>query len=599
MKLSNNIFIFFASLLLIAGCSKVLDKSDLSALTPDQVYNDSILARTYIDYIYEQNLPPWGGTAGLAANLSEETSGDTKYFEGTLVANDVADFGTANNANSNYGKIRAINTFISNVDKGTLSTSWKNTLKGQALFFRAWRYFELVKLYGGVPLILEPLEAVGVEAKEAAFFPRNKTSEVIAQIATDLNMSADLLPGKWTTNLEVNWGRITKGAALALKSRALLYYASPQFNPTDKAERWQAVYDAAKAAKTTLTANGFGLNASFENMWFQERNNPEAVFITGYNNSSSDQPRKNNGYDNSTRPAFAGTSGGSNQPTKQLVDAFPMKDGKKIGESTRYPYDSQLYYKNRDPRFDKTIAYNGSTWTLNGVPYRFWTYLEGTTATPLLPPPTPAIRVTTTTGFYLRKAIDPAVAAGNAQYSGTDWMEIRFTEVLLNLAEAAAGVNKLDEAYTELKAIRARAGIEAGTDGLYGLKAGMSRKEMIEAVLYERQIELAFEGKRYWDMRRHKLFETVLNGTRRTGVTITFKPSPTMTAAQFQLQRDAMNLDDAYKNYFTIASKILDTRYAINWKPEYYFFALPLAAIDNNPKLEQTKGWNGTFDPLQ
>ena len=216
-----------------------------------------------------------------------------------------------------------------------------------------------------------------------------------------------------------------------------------------------------------------------------------------------------------------------------------------------------------------------------------------------MPPPAATIRVSTNTGFYLRKAIDPTVSASNVQFSGTDWMEIRFTEVLLNLAEAAAGVNKLSEAYDELKAIRARAGIEAGADGLYGLQAGMNRSEMIAAVLYERQIELAFEGKRYWDLRRHKLIEPTLNGKRRNGVVVTYKSFGGMTPAQFQLQRTNMTLDSAYTYYFTIAPKVLDTRYAINWKPEYYFFAIPTAAINNNPRLEQTTGWGGTFDPLQ
>src|SRR4051794_30359429 len=118
MKIFRHITIFSSLLVVLAGCEKVLDKKDLAALTPEQVYNDSILARTYVDYIYEQNLPPWGGTAGLSANLSEEAGGESKYFEGTLIASDVADFGTANIPNSNYGKIRAINMFLQQIDKG-------------------------------------------------------------------------------------------------------------------------------------------------------------------------------------------------------------------------------------------------------------------------------------------------------------------------------------------------------------------------------------------------------------------------------------------------------------------------------------------------
>jgi hypothetical protein len=180
-------------------------------------------------------------------------------------------------------------------------------------------------------------------------------------------------------------------------------------------------------------------------------------------------------------------------------------------------------------------------------------------------------------------------------------LEIRFAEVLLNLAESAAGINKMDEAYAELKEIRKRAGIEAGADNMYGLKAGMTRAEMFKAILDERQVEFAFEGKRYWDLRRHKLFESTLNGKRRTGITITLKTGAGIpSAAEFAANRDNVSLDEAYTKYFTIAPKTMDTKYAIGWKPQYYFFALPQAAINNNPKLEQTMGWNGgTFDPLQ
>jgi starch-binding outer membrane protein, SusD/RagB family len=370
-----------------------------------------------------------------------------------------------------------------------------------------------------------------------------------------------------------------------------LYWASPQFNPADLTDRWQQAYEANKKAKELLVANGYRLHNSFEDMWFTEVNNPEAVFVTGYNNSTNDQQRKNNTWDNGTRPSYLGTSGGSNQPTKEMVDAFPMKDGKKINDaSSKYAYDPQLFYKNRDPRFDKTIAYNGTTWNINGnSSYRLWTYIASNKSVE---------PKATNTGFYTRKAIDKNAPIGNVQYLGTDWMEIRFAEVLLNLAESACGVNKLDEAYAELKEIRKRAGIEAGDDGMYGLQTGMSRDEMMAAILYERQLEFAFEGKRYWDLRRHKLFESVLNGKRRTGITITLKSSG--VPADFATNRDKVNLDEAYTKYFAIATKSLDTKYAINWKPEYYFFALPQQALDNNPNLEQTLGWNGgTFDPLK
>ncbi|HEX5555332.1 MAG TPA: RagB/SusD family nutrient uptake outer membrane protein, partial [Chitinophagaceae bacterium] len=259
--------------------------------------------------------------------------------------------------------------------------------------------------------------------------------------------------------------------------------------------------------------------------------------------------------------------------------------------TSAYAYNPQLFYKNRGPRFYETIAYNGCTWPINGNKnYRLWTYYVGNT---------PVETKATSTGFYCRKAIDPNLAVGDVQYAGTDWMEIRFAEVVLNLAESACGINKLGEAYQGLEAIRKRAGIPAGADGLYGLQAGMSRSEMFKAILYERRIEFAFEGKRYWDMRRWKLFEGTLNDSVRTGITIDLDTAA-ISASDFAAARDTMNLDEAYSKYFTIQSKVLDTKYKIDWQPNYYFFAIPQQSIDNNTKLLQTKGWpGGTFDPLQ
>lgn len=586
MKLSHIFTLCILALLGLASCEKVLDKTDLGSVNGNLIFKDSILARMNLDYIYDQNLPNWGGTWGTRPDLSDESFGESKFFEGTLVVNDVTDFGTALNATNNYGKIRVINMFINDVNSGPIAQATKNRLNAQALFFRAWRYFDLVRLYGGVPLVTKPLQAVGVEARDLAFLPRNTTTESYKQIVSDLDSAILFLPGKWGSS---DWGRITKGAAAALKGRVLLFAASPQFNPSGDAAKWQAAYTANKQAYDLLVASGYGLHASFDQLWFQEVNNPEAVFLTGFNSSTGDQVRKNNGYDNSTRPSYTGTGGGSNQPSWEMVKAFPMKDGKKIGESTKYPYTDQLFYKNRDPRFDKTIAYNGANWPLNGnTSFKVWTYFVNSK--------TVEARASNT-GFYTRKAINPTVGVSDVQFSGTDWIEIRFAEVLLNLAESACGINNLDEAYTQLKAIRKRAGIEAGTDGMYGLKANMSRDEMFEAILFERQIEFAFEGKRFWDLRRWKLIEKTLNGKRRTGVTINL--NTTGVPADFATTRDNVDLDLAYSKYFTIVTKQLDTKYAINWKPEYYFFAIPQSALDNNPKLIQNNTWGGGFDPLQ
>jgi hypothetical protein len=606
MKTHNIIGVAFISLLALAGCNKVLDKKDLKTIPYELIYNDSTLAQLNLDYLYDNNLPLWGGNNNISGsitaswvNLSDESYGESKFFEGSLTTSDVGDIGTALNAGNNYGRIRAINMFIRDVNKSNLPDYTKTKLVSQALFFRAFRYFDLVRLYGGVPLVLTPLDAVGEQAKEDALLPRNTTSECIKQIISDLDSAITYLPVKWP-NLNTDWGRITSGAAAAFKGRVLLTYASPQFNPNDLAERWQAAYDANLLAKTLLTAGGYGLNSSYDNMWFTEAGNPEGVLITGYNNVTADQQKKNNSWDNSTRPSYLGTGGGSNQPSWDMVKAYPMKDGKKPGASATYSYSDQTFYKNRDPRFDKTIAYNGCTWPILGnANYRLWTYFVANKTIEVK---------ASNTGFYTRKAINPTVDASLVQYSGTDWMEIRYAEVLLNLAEAAVGINKTalsDEGYQGLIAVRKRAGIEAGTGGLYGLDANMTRAQLFDALLYERQIEFAFEGKRFWDLRRWKKIESVLNGKKRQKVTINLKTgSGIPTAAQFAdpnhaNYRDKVNLDNAYTNYFQIVFGDLDTKYAINWRPEYYFFAIPPSTINNNPSLIQNNTWGGSFDPLQ
>jgi hypothetical protein len=174
---------------------------------------------------------------------------------------------------------------------------------------------------------------------------------------------------------------------------------------------------------------------------------------------------------------------------------------------------------------------------------------------------------------------------------------------LLNLAESANKVDKTNEAYEQLKAIRNRAGIDPGTDNMYGLTVGMDKSQMHEAVLLERQIELAFENHRYWDLRRNRLFESKLNGTRRHGhytkILITrdelndLKESMSATALVDHFKTN-------YTDYFRDSVMVLDLHFEIDWQPEYYFYAIHPDNIELNTNLEQTLGWpEGTFDPLK
>lgn len=613
MKIHNILIAAFIGSLLFTSCKKVLDKVDESKGNADLIFGDSALVKQNIDYIYDQNLPTWFGNDGgaiYAANgsvsgLSDESYGNNKFLQGTLATTDVGDITTANANNNLWAKMRTINTFIRDCGAGQLPAGTKNRFLAQAYFFRAFRYFNLVRVYGGVPLVLTPLQSVGADNKQADLLPRSKTSDCIKQITADLDSAIKYLPKKWPNSAD--WGRITSGAAAAFKGRVLLTWASPQFNPTNIQQRWTDAYNVNTLAITLLKAGGFGLFTTgtnpYQNMWFTEVNNPEAVMVTGFNTSQDANLLKSNGYDKSVRPAYLGAGSSSTQPSWDFVKLYPMKDGKTPGDiSSAYAYANQTFWKNRDPRFDATIAYNGCTWpTLGVADYRLWTYIYYTGASA-----SKSTEITggTTSGFYLRKATNPTVSADVLQYSGTDWMEIRYAEVLLNQAECAAELGKLspaDEPYTNLIAIRKRAGIDAGAGNLYGLAAGMNHDAMISAIMLERAIEFGFEGKRFWDLRRRNMLMPLLNGLkRRTGVIIALKKNAPNYTDYIASTRNSTDLTTLYNTSFDITFKQLDTNYDLNWQALYNFFGIPPATIVNDPNIKQTNGWDqGGFDPLQ
>lgn len=545
----------------LCSCSDVLDKKDLSTISEKDVWNDVGYATAYVNKLCRDNLPGWDNNV---SGNSDEANGGGSILYGQLLTTSIDVW--------NYSNIRNINIFLENIDKGTISEEEKNLLKAQAKVLRAWKYFEMVRLYGGVPIIDHPQTL-----DEDLYVTRNKTSECIDFIIQDLDDAIGILPWKWTGD---DLGRISKAAALAFKSRVLLYYASPQFNPNNLKERWEEAYAVNKLAKEELSKNGYALYPDYENFWFDEMNE-EVVFVKRYQ-----EPGLEHNWEAATRPLDESQNAtGSNQPSLEMVRSYPMVNGKPITESGS-GYDPVIYWENRDPRFKASIVYNGCLWELSGKSGRKqWTFVGGELNSP------------SATGFYCRKAVKASNTPYYAEHGSTDWVEIRYAEVLLNFAECAAELGKTNEAYEILKQIRKRAGIIPGDGEMYGLNANMNREQMIEAIMLERKIEFAFEGKRYWDLRRRRLFASELNGTKRHGV---YPILNNMDKEEFLKIESTIDLNKDYGKFFRDSIIELDKIFTIDFKDNYYFYAIPTKHLETNSKLEQTQGWDeGTFNPYE
>ncbi|HVU98308.1 MAG TPA: RagB/SusD family nutrient uptake outer membrane protein [Puia sp.] len=598
-------YIFLALTVLAGGsCTKhILDKVNFNGLPADQVWSDTTLANLYLNSLYNVVMPLWPANDNANTfpssfhNTSDESNGGTTtLLQGKLTSESVTDFFASGTAGA-YPYMRRINMLLANIDNYGLKPSQTAVIKAQAYFLRAYIYFDLLKIYGGIPYITKPEDWIADSLNVA----RTPTSACVDSIVADLN-HCSVLPASWPAT---DFGRITRGAALAFKARVLLTWASPQFNPQNDPSRWQTAYTAAQHAYDTCTLDGYGLYSNFSRIALDISNgaNHEPILFRPFNgvNASGNQYES---YDNVTRPysQSAGSGGTTNNPTWNLVSAFPMKDGYPItAASSTIPYDSVYYWKNRDPRFYATIVYNGAVYGLGNTPGRKqWMYTNITVDKGHV----------TATGFYCRKNIDTTQSAVNSQYGKTFWVELRFAEVMMNLAECANMTGNQAQAYTLLEQIRKRAGITANADGLYGLQAGMSQGQMQTAILNEREVEFAFEGKRYDDLRRTRTFDQ-LNGSYRQQMVVAFKSTykvsdmEKVNATTGIAPVDTINVNGPdYTKYFTHTIVPITNENPINFLTIYYAYAIPSSNISKEPAMQQTIGWlyaggMGTFDPTK
>jgi len=541
-----------------------LDVKNMSAFDPDDVWNDEALASAYLTDLYA-TLPGWpvndGGNADESDGILEQgdiqtTTSNFKYWP--------------------YTTIRKINVLLNEIDNGTLSNDIKSTIRGQAYFLRAFHYFKAVVYHGGVPIIKTPQLLT-----DDLMVPRNTTKECFDFIIEDLDNAISALPDQFTGS---DYGRIDKAAALAFKGRVLLFKASPQFNPSNPYGNayWQEAYEATKAAKEKLVTLGYGLVDNYDDIFMTE-GHKEAVLAVVYTNPGKVNGRQETG----VRPLSQSMNAtGSDQPIWKLVGSYPMADGKQPGASEKYAYDIQSYWENRDDRFYSTIAYNACILPL-GVSNDRRQYNDGIVGDPLdaFYPGAMYHR----TGFYCRKGIDNALSQAEVDLNAVDWLEIRFAEVLMNYAEAANEKGYSDEALSILKQIRSRAGIEPGNDGMYGLTAS-SKEEIREAIHLENYIEFAFEGRRFWELRRSRKLHTIINGMHKYGLRSVLKSELDPLANVAYLPGDF--------NYSVLEIENDGTKEM--YVPEtYYFFPIAQDEIEKNTSLKQNTGWDsGTFNPV-
>ncbi len=391
--------------------------------------------------------------------------------------------------NGHYTCIKTCNIFLENVGRVEgMDEALRTRMIGEARFIRAYQFFQLYTWYGDVPLFDHD-----ISVDEASTIARSPRQEVVDFVLSELDGAAAMLPVN-TAYAVADRGRITKGAALALKARALLYEG-----------RWADVV-AATEPLINGTENGtYALFNQYEGIFLpQNEYNSEVIFDLQF---VPEVRTYNNFFD--MAPLAVGARLNALAPTQELVNDYVMLNGKAIGESGS-GYDEDNPYTGRDPRLTNTIVYNdyewkkpdGSTQTIYTKPgsdpnaTKFDEYAPGGVSSP--------------TGYYIRKYYDPTSV--NNFNSGLNLILIRYADVLLMYAEAKNELAQTDaDTWNKtIRALRLRAGFTQTTATEFD--AVLDQAAWRDLIRRERRTELAMEGLRIFDIRRWKTAEDVLNG---------------------------------------------------------------------------------------
>lgn len=612
MKMRFYIAFLVPGLLVLSGsCKKVFDVDRPGGtITPAMEWGTPSFIEGYVNNFYTI-LPNW--------NRNEEVSAEA--FSGGSGGNALNFFLTGKYTSQSgypdlvwdYGNVRSINNFFANIKTGQAALSsvdYQNVL-GQAYFFRAYLYYRMVKVLGGVPIITT-VEDPSADSS-SLMVKRNTTLECFNFISLQLDSAIALLPTTWGSG---DIGRITKGAAMAVKGEVLLLKASPLFCTAPNATYWTDAYNAMLAARNELDADGYGLYTdntmkTTENMWYDKAGAAKEMVLS----LRFHYPEKTTGFQQGQRP-LTETSGsaGDCDPTWEMVQEYPMANGLSISDPAS-GYDPKEFWKNRDPRFYTAIVYNGARYDFSDLNPRVQWLFPGIGSDDSYKA-SPNYNIT---GFYCRKGIDTTLGAIQWNHQAFDWPIIRYAEVLLNLAEAANETGHSADARGLIIQIRQRSHLAPGTGG-YGLDnaVGSDYQITLNAVMKEREIEFAYEGKRFWDLRRRRWFN-VLNGygtlhamgpyfnapvaASKYGIDITQSNSGIAAQLSNIIVNSPASFDkDGFLKditNFSLDQIDMSSSNQINMPASYYFGAINPQYILQNKNLLQNMGWdNGTFNPV-
>lgn len=562
----KKLFIAVIAVLSLAGCAKIED-GPLEKITEGYVFDptdkNGFYAEQFLNNIYSilpNGYNRVGGDLLDAATDDAIPSRDGVDIERFTTSSLSALSNPDNQWSKYYEGIRKVNIFLANIDVVPVPAKipfWK----AEARFLRAMFYFELVKRYGGVPLVGDEI----LDAEKPNNFKRDTFEACINYIVSECDaVKGAVRPDPLAAG---DYGRISNGVVLALKARALLYAASPLYNggnigasADQKSYQGYASFDrerwnkAAQAASELMATGKFKVDGVPFNNVFLVRKNDEVIL--GY--------LRNNGTDLETNNGPVGyalaSAQGRTSPTHDLVEAFPALNGRDINDPLS-GYVLTNPYANRDPRLASTVLYNGVAWLSRPLQ----TYEGGLDK--------PNKNTTQTkTGYYLKKFLGNFATSTLYGAQPHNFPIFRYAEVMLNYAEAQNEYLATPDAsvYKVLQDLRKRAGITAGTVAgySYGLKSsGMTQDEMRIAIRNERRIEMAFEEQRFWDLRRWKIAATALN-TNLNGMIITRDPATS-----------ALTYTKSVVGKISFAN------------PKMYFYPIPYSEITKNTNLVQNTGW--------